>query len=457
MAQCSSSRRSRTFSAGIRRGPEPGGLDPAGRRPRHAGLADAEADRGAQGQLPARERHRRRGARPLLVHGHEARPDLGVPRHPGAAQPRRPLRRRRLARRGGRPAGEPARADRREPDRAAARAAADGGGALRLSRLRHGAPGRAAARRQPRPARPARRDHAAPLGGAGGRRGQGRGHRGQPGLGQLRPQPARRLRPGGRAGDGRGARPRPHAQPGEPRPRRPRPGRRRSPTPATRATSQMVEQAKEYIRAGDIFQVVPSQRWAQPFDLPPFALYRALRRTNPSPYMFYFNFGGFQVDRRQPGDPRPRQGRHRDDPPDRRHPAARRDAGRGPRARGRAPRRPEGARRAPDAARPRPQRRRPRGEDRHRRSERAVHHRALQPRHAHRLQRRRRARRRPGRALGAARRPPRRHRLRRAQGPRDADHRRARGREARRLRRRRRLLRARRATWTSASRSAPRW
>ena len=56
-----------------------------------------------------------------------------------------------------------------------------------------------------------------------------------------------------------------------------------------------VETAKEYIRAGDIFQVVPSQRWAQPFRLPPFALYRSLRRTNPSPFMFYFNFGGFQV------------------------------------------------------------------------------------------------------------------------------------------------------------------
>jgi anthranilate synthase component 1 len=58
---------------------------------------------------------------------------------------------------------------------------------------------------------------------------------------------------------------------------------------------EMVARAKEYIRAGDIFQVVPSQRWALRFDLPPFALYRALRRTNPSPYMFYFNFGGFQV------------------------------------------------------------------------------------------------------------------------------------------------------------------
>jgi anthranilate synthase component 1 len=57
----------------------------------------------------------------------------------------------------------------------------------------------------------------------------------------------------------------------------------------------MVGIAKDYIRAGDIFQVVPSQRWCQDFDLPPFSLYRALRRTNPSPYMFYFNFGGFQV------------------------------------------------------------------------------------------------------------------------------------------------------------------
>ncbi len=58
---------------------------------------------------------------------------------------------------------------------------------------------------------------------------------------------------------------------------------------------QAVERAKDYIRAGDIFQVVPSQRWAQSFTLPPFALYRSLRRTNPSPFMFFFNFGGFQV------------------------------------------------------------------------------------------------------------------------------------------------------------------
>ncbi len=56
-----------------------------------------------------------------------------------------------------------------------------------------------------------------------------------------------------------------------------------------------VEKAKDYIRAGDIFQVVPSQRWAQDFPLPPLALYRSLRRTNPSPFMFYFDLGGFHV------------------------------------------------------------------------------------------------------------------------------------------------------------------
>ncbi|TNC45971.1 anthranilate synthase component I [Rubellimicrobium rubrum] len=56
-----------------------------------------------------------------------------------------------------------------------------------------------------------------------------------------------------------------------------------------------VDKAKEYIRAGDIFQVVPAQRWTQTFSEPPFALYRSLRRTNPSPFMFFFNFGEFQV------------------------------------------------------------------------------------------------------------------------------------------------------------------
>lgn len=56
-----------------------------------------------------------------------------------------------------------------------------------------------------------------------------------------------------------------------------------------------VVRAKEYITAGDVFQVVLSQRFEIPFDLPPFALYRALRRVNPSPFLFYLNFGDFAV------------------------------------------------------------------------------------------------------------------------------------------------------------------
>jgi anthranilate synthase component 1 len=58
---------------------------------------------------------------------------------------------------------------------------------------------------------------------------------------------------------------------------------------------RMVHAAKEYIAAGDVFQVVLSQRFEAPFELPPFALYRALRRVNPSPYLYFLDFGGFAV------------------------------------------------------------------------------------------------------------------------------------------------------------------
>ena len=58
---------------------------------------------------------------------------------------------------------------------------------------------------------------------------------------------------------------------------------------------RMVLAAKEYIAAGDIFQVVLSQRFEAPFALPPFALYRALRRVNPSPYLFFLELGAFAV------------------------------------------------------------------------------------------------------------------------------------------------------------------
>ncbi len=57
----------------------------------------------------------------------------------------------------------------------------------------------------------------------------------------------------------------------------------------------MVGRAKEYIAAGDIFQVVLSHRFEAPFTLDPFAFYRSLRRHNPSPYLFYLNFGDFQL------------------------------------------------------------------------------------------------------------------------------------------------------------------
>jgi anthranilate synthase component I len=58
---------------------------------------------------------------------------------------------------------------------------------------------------------------------------------------------------------------------------------------------RMVEAAKSYIRAGDIFQVVLSQRFTSPFQLPAFSLYRALRRVNPAPFLCYLDFADFQI------------------------------------------------------------------------------------------------------------------------------------------------------------------
>ena len=56
-----------------------------------------------------------------------------------------------------------------------------------------------------------------------------------------------------------------------------------------------VVRAKEYIAAGDLMQVVLSQRMSRPFTASPLSLYRALRSLNPSPYMFYYDLGGFHV------------------------------------------------------------------------------------------------------------------------------------------------------------------
>jgi anthranilate synthase component 1 len=57
----------------------------------------------------------------------------------------------------------------------------------------------------------------------------------------------------------------------------------------------MVARAKDYIRAGDIFQVVLSQRFETAFPLPAFALYRSLRRVNPAPFLCYLDFEDFQI------------------------------------------------------------------------------------------------------------------------------------------------------------------
>ncbi len=58
---------------------------------------------------------------------------------------------------------------------------------------------------------------------------------------------------------------------------------------------KMIAGAKEHIGAGDIFQVVLSQRFSAPFQLPPFSLYRALRQLNPSPFLFYLHFGSYTL------------------------------------------------------------------------------------------------------------------------------------------------------------------
>jgi anthranilate synthase component 1 len=59
--------------------------------------------------------------------------------------------------------------------------------------------------------------------------------------------------------------------------------------------NQMVMRAKDYIEAGDIFQVVLAQRFTTPFILPPIELYRALRRINPSPFLFFLDLPGFAL------------------------------------------------------------------------------------------------------------------------------------------------------------------
>ena len=229
----------------------------------------------------------------------------------------------------------------------------------RLLRLRPGAHGRAARRAQPRPARPARH-------GADGDRRDAR----------LRPpapradDPRLRLRRGGRR-----HRRRLRARRGDNRRDARAPARRgaRSPSAPTVAeppqfVSNMereefeaaVARIIEYVHAGDAFQVVPSQRFSAPAPVEAFSVYRGLRAVNPSPYMYFLEFGDFQIAGASPEPLVKVEGRPGRDAADRRHLAARRQRGRGPPARRAADQRPQGAGRARDAGRPRPQRPRPR-------------------------------------------------------------------------------------------------
>ena len=148
---------------------------------------------------------------------------------------------------------------------------------------------------------------------------------------------------------------------------------------------QMVEDVKEYIRAGDIIQVVLAQRFVREFTRTPLDLYRALRTVNPSPYMFLLDTGDFALVGASPEvhvrltdgrvEIRPIAGTRR------RGASAGEDAG----AREGAARRREGARRTPHARRPGPKRHRARLQLRQRHRAGIHDRRALFPRHAHRL------------------------------------------------------------------------
>ena len=143
--------------------------------------------------------------------------------------------------------------------------------------------------------------------------------------------------------------------------------------------------AKEAIRAGEAFQVVISQRFEMDTDADPLDIYRVLRNTNPSPYMYLLRLDGFDIVGSSPealvtvhegkATMHPIAG----------HPVAQPRPGRG-RAAGEGPaRRREGARRAPDARRPRPQRPGPGVQAGLGARRRVLPGGALQPRHAHRV------------------------------------------------------------------------
>ena len=163
--------------------------------------------------------------------------------------------------------------------------------------------------------------------------------------GRPRPRHRRGARAAGRPGAAGRARP-PASRPSS------------SPTSGADGYAAAVERAKEYIRAGDAYQVVPSQRWSADCPVEAFSIYRGLRAINPSPYMYFLDFEDFEIAGASPESLVKVSGRRVEQRPIAgTRPRATRLR---PRAGRRAAGRREGARRARDARRPRPQRPRPR-------------------------------------------------------------------------------------------------
>ena len=165
------------------------------------------------------------------------------------------------------------------------------------------------------------------------------------------------------------------------------------PAPSRPVTSSMtreqyeggVERIREYIYAGDAFQVVLSQRFSTPVDVSPFSIYRGVRAVNPSPYLYYIAFDDFALCGSSPEPLITVQG----DRVETRPIAGTRRRGASPaedrRLIERAARRREGVRRAPHAGRPRPQRPRPRLRARECPRRRVHGHGTLLARHPHGL------------------------------------------------------------------------
>ncbi len=227
--------------------------------------------------------------------------------------------------------------------------------------------------------------------------------------------------------------------------------------PPQSSTWPAVERAREYIKAGDIFQVVPSQRFETKTTVSALDIYRVLRARNPSPYLYLLRFDGFDVVGSSPeAHVTVKEGRAL------MHPIA------GSRPRGATPE-DDNALAAEMLADPKeraehvmlvdlaPQRPGPGVRARHGRGRRLHVGRALQPHHAHRLDRRRPGRPRPRRARRARRDLPGRHLVGRAEGACDGDHRGVRAHSPRAVRRASSATSTSPATSTPRSRFAPRW